>query len=294
MDDAEQQGAPALHLGADDDLAVLRADVRQSLMVDIGHPMQETLLSFFPPCVPMQTRAANRDLPHLRHLCMVHPHSKAPAASNAQACPNCYCWVCDKPQRLCTNWGNGLLRTHHCNAYPGNAEYEAIRSKGRAPAPAPAPAQATAAAPAAAAAAAAAAGTVAARGAGTPGRLRNPSHGSQHQQQHTGRAGGVNPFRLGPLVAPARPADPAPAPAAAPQEPQLQRMGAFDVAATVFEARRRLLLPPGVAGGARVPGPRDVVQGLPLAAAPAAALSLPTCSPPFVAPAASGPLRHAL
>ncbi|GAQ84668.1 DEAD-box protein [Klebsormidium nitens] len=61
--------------------------------------------------------AALRDLPHPRSLCGTHPFVKKKSAQNAACCKQCFCYVCDKPQSQCLQWGTGIREDDHCNAY---------------------------------------------------------------------------------------------------------------------------------------------------------------------------------
>ena len=47
----------------------------------------------------------NRDMPHSRAQCGVHPFSALPSASNGQHCPHCFCYVCDVEASKCQRWG---------------------------------------------------------------------------------------------------------------------------------------------------------------------------------------------
>jgi hypothetical protein len=44
--------------------------------------------------------APHADFPHAREHCLVKPFKVAPAVH----CPNCYCYVCDRPARDCDDW----------------------------------------------------------------------------------------------------------------------------------------------------------------------------------------------
>ncbi|CAG9465216.1 unnamed protein product [Pedinophyceae sp. YPF-701] len=62
------------------------------------------------------------NLPHLRPDCPVHAFIArgAGAQSNAQSCPQCFCFVCDKPASECVRWESASPAddgSGHCNAF---------------------------------------------------------------------------------------------------------------------------------------------------------------------------------
>ena len=94
-----------------------------------------------PPPPPPRTALAARDgeqevqatastggllnLPHARALCPSAPFrapqgafAKRPLHGNAEACPRCYCYICDAPAGECTQWQSDYRKApSHCNAH---------------------------------------------------------------------------------------------------------------------------------------------------------------------------------
>ena len=64
------------------------------------------------------------DFPHARHHCVVFPiHSDAVSGGARRHCPNCFCWVCDRPVSACPRW------TEHCLAKPDNPVWQERRRR---------------------------------------------------------------------------------------------------------------------------------------------------------------------
>ena len=61
--------------------------------------------------------SALRDLPHARRDCAVHPFDASPP----KHCPQCYCYVCDKPASSCALW------SAHCHATPACSMWKFAR-----------------------------------------------------------------------------------------------------------------------------------------------------------------------
>jgi len=72
----------------------------------------------------------NKDLPHQRHHCGTFTFTASLTSSNAAACTNCYCFVCDTKASECSSWGNGSRPSDHCNANPGDRYYLSLKVSG--------------------------------------------------------------------------------------------------------------------------------------------------------------------
>jgi len=57
--------------------------------------------------------------PPLHSRCCHLPRLPAPL--------QCYCYVCDCLASECSEWGDGLAPTDHCNAHPGNAFFLSLK-----------------------------------------------------------------------------------------------------------------------------------------------------------------------
>ena len=79
------------------------------------------------------------DFPHAREHCLVHPL----AATEAQSyCPNCYCYVCDRPARDCPSWSSRSVggneeeedyyRNNHCRASGSDPKWRQLWEEARA------------------------------------------------------------------------------------------------------------------------------------------------------------------
>ena len=79
---------------------------------------------------------AARDAPHARPDCVVH---KFTLTSHSAACPQCYCWVCDEPQRQCSKWtsfcaGDSCTNSScnsHCHAVGNERRWVAARAEAK-------------------------------------------------------------------------------------------------------------------------------------------------------------------
>ncbi|EOD28758.1 hypothetical protein EMIHUDRAFT_114050 [Emiliania huxleyi CCMP1516] len=104
-----------------------------------------------PPPPPPRTALAARDgeqevqatastggllnLPHARALCPSAPFrapqgafAKRPLHGNAEACPRCYCYICDAPARECTQWQSDYRNApSHCNAHDRLTKWRKLR-----------------------------------------------------------------------------------------------------------------------------------------------------------------------
>jgi hypothetical protein len=72
-------------------------------------------------------------LPHMRQHCTVHPFNPSAALSssnNMEFCDLCYCYVCDKPAKECTQW----FVANHCmatNSGPNAAMWNRLRQQAK-------------------------------------------------------------------------------------------------------------------------------------------------------------------
>ncbi|XP_049624810.1 uncharacterized protein LOC126001571 [Suncus etruscus] len=72
-------------------------------------------------------------LPHARHDCPAHAFQRTerettqPVGSNADSCPKCFCYVCDKPVTECLSWTTPTQC--HCNAHGRSQYWKAERNQ---------------------------------------------------------------------------------------------------------------------------------------------------------------------